>query len=187
MDGGPSAIQSTDTNWMESIKIELSELSPLSSSWTICRVPTKLRNTNNDAYTRHIIFVGPIHQKEKSLKGMEAHKWRYMLSLLERTQNAVCTLDARGKAILRFAVNPSLPTASGSTTLTPTSPGYAPRRLLHLGALFARGREQQHRVHPLAEALKRAGIEFERDETRSLFDLEFKNGVFRIPLEFVSM
>ncbi|CAN1231657.1 UPF0481 protein At3g47200 [Linum perenne] len=102
MDGGPSAIQSTDTDWLESIKIELSELSPLSSSWTICRVPTKLRNTNNDAYTPHIVSVGPIHHKEKSLKGMEAHKWRYMLSLLERTQNAVSTLDACGKAILRF-------------------------------------------------------------------------------------
>ncbi|CAI0550030.1 unnamed protein product [Linum tenue] len=98
----PSSIQSADTHWLESIKIELAELSPLSSSWTICRVPTKLRNTNKDAYTPHIISVGPIHHEERSLKGMEAHKWRYMLSLLERTQNAVATLDACGKAILRF-------------------------------------------------------------------------------------
>ncbi|CAI0549929.1 unnamed protein product [Linum tenue] len=98
----PSSIQSADSHWLESIKIELAELSPLSSSWTICRVPTKLRNTNKDAYTPHIISVGPIHHEERSLKGMEAHKWRYMLSLLERTQNAVATLDACGKAILRF-------------------------------------------------------------------------------------
>ncbi|CAN1132644.1 hypothetical protein LINPERHAP2_LOCUS7157 [Linum perenne] len=42
---------------------------------------------NNDAYTPHIVSVGPlIHHKEKSLKRMEA---RYMLSLLERTQNFI--------------------------------------------------------------------------------------------------
>ncbi|CAN1844181.1 UPF0481 protein At3g47200 [Linum perenne] len=162
MDGGPSAIQSTDTDWLESIKIELSELSPLSSSWTICRVPTKLRNTNNDAYTPHIVSVGPIHHKEKSLKGMEAHKWRYMLSLLERTQNAVSTLDACGKAILRFDSD--------------VRSSYASPRIEARG----KGNSNIEFIH-CAAALKEAGIEFEKDETRSLFDLEFKNGVFRIP------
>ncbi|CAI0549931.1 unnamed protein product [Linum tenue] len=287
----PSSIQSADSHWLESIKIELAELSPLSSSWTICRVPTKLRNTNKDAYTPHIISVGPIHHEERSLKGMEAHKWRYMLSLLERTQNAVATLDACGKAILRFDndvrasyaewinysntdlakmmlldgcfilelllrySNPDPKLQSDpifttswmiltlqrdlallenqipffvlewlfNFTVRRTANGLATPSLPDLALRFFRssinnvneetlgagGRQNSHHLLHLihncyfpssprietkgkrnsnniefihcAAALKEAGIWFEKDDTKSLFDLEFRNGVFRIP------
>ncbi|CAN0914889.1 UPF0481 protein At3g47200 [Linum grandiflorum] len=289
MDGGgaPMANQSAEANWLQSIKIELGNLSPPSSNWTICRVPTKLRNTSKDAYNPSIVSIGPIHHGETSLKSMEAHKWRYMHSLIERTQNPVATTDACGKAMLHFTPNVR---ASYGESLNPTDIKLAEIMLLdgcfilelflrysipdlknqsdpifttcwmiltlqrdlallenqipffilewlfnlttasdnripslsdlalrffrssinHIaeGTLGAGSRRRSHHLLHLihncyfpssprvesrrkekvnlelihsAVALTAAGIEFVKDEKRSLFDLNFKNGVFRIP------
>jgi hypothetical protein len=87
--------------WLESIKIELADLNPL-SNWSIWRVPNNLLAVNKDAYSPHIISIGPLHHGEQNVLAMEVHKLHYMLSLLARTPDPAKSLDECGKAILRF-------------------------------------------------------------------------------------
>lgn len=99
MDGSGVA-QDGGNNWQESIKKELAGLSSLSSTWSICNVPSKLRNVNQPAYSPQIVSIGPIHHEKVHLQAMENHKLHYMLSLVERTQNPQKTLETCGEAIL---------------------------------------------------------------------------------------
>ncbi|CAN1279395.1 UPF0481 protein At3g47200, partial [Linum perenne] len=68
-----------------------------------------LHTTNKDAYTPTLVSIGPFHhpadETNSSLDKFTEHKWRYMHSLLERTQNAIATLDSCGRAMLRFNIN----------------------------------------------------------------------------------
>ncbi|XP_028786609.1 putative UPF0481 protein At3g02645 [Neltuma alba] len=90
--------------WMHSIKVTLGSLDHRdvqSFISSIPSVPTQLRKPNEQAYSPKLVTIGPIHRGTKShLLAMEEHKWRYMLSLLHRTQNPVSALDKCGTVIL---------------------------------------------------------------------------------------
>ncbi|KAI7993422.1 UPF0481 protein [Camellia lanceoleosa] len=55
--------------------------SPLDEN-CICRVPRKLRQLNEAAYTPQMVSIGPLHHGEKHLKGMEEQKMRCLKSFL---------------------------------------------------------------------------------------------------------
>ncbi|PON70888.1 hypothetical protein TorRG33x02_255760 [Trema orientale] len=53
---------------------------PEFDNWSKCvifRVPRKLRDSNEKAYTPHLVSIGPFHHGNKALNGMESHKKNY--------------------------------------------------------------------------------------------------------------
>ncbi|CAN1231651.1 UPF0481 protein At3g47200 [Linum perenne] len=84
------------------IQSGLASVLPRSSSWSIFTVPNKLRAAKADAYTPHVLSIGPFHHNRPNLAGMQTHKWRYTLSLLKRTEDAAPTMESCLKAILGF-------------------------------------------------------------------------------------
>lgn len=86
--------------WLINIKTHFADLTPLSTGWSICKVPLKLRDMNAGAYNPQIISIGPLHHGTDNVLDMEEHKWHYALSLLERTRDAEKTLDECGETIL---------------------------------------------------------------------------------------
>ncbi|KAK7294664.1 hypothetical protein RJT34_17554 [Clitoria ternatea] len=93
-----------ESSWMQSIKVTLGSLDHREVKSFISSIPSvssKLRKSNEEAYSPKIVSIGPIHRGTSShLLAMEEHKWRYMLALLHRTQNPVSTLDECGTVIL---------------------------------------------------------------------------------------
>ncbi|XP_059667513.1 UPF0481 protein At3g47200-like [Cornus florida] len=77
----------TDELWTKTIEKTLLVLKKRSLNFSIYRVPSKLRNINEDAYSPRMVSIGPFHQSRKDLLKMEEHKWRYMLFLLARTKD----------------------------------------------------------------------------------------------------
>ncbi|KAK3015495.1 hypothetical protein RJ639_005377 [Escallonia herrerae] len=53
---------------------------------SIYRVPQKLRQLKESAYTPRIVSVGPYHKHDEKLKEMEYYKKSYMHSLLSRVR-----------------------------------------------------------------------------------------------------
>ncbi|KAJ4835947.1 hypothetical protein Tsubulata_047895 [Turnera subulata] len=98
MAAGTIHAQVPSREWLHSVQAELAELAP-PSNWSISRVPFTLRVVKPEAYTPHIISIGPLHHGAKNLQSMEFHKLHYMFSLLRRNPNAFDTLDACGTAI----------------------------------------------------------------------------------------
>ncbi|XP_038709861.1 UPF0481 protein At3g47200-like [Tripterygium wilfordii] len=99
--------------WIIDIVRELKETSPISSSCSICKVPMNVRSVNEDAYTPHIVSIGPIHHQDKKLLPMEDHhhgdkkllpmedhKRRYLQSLFKRTQKPIAILKDACDTIL---------------------------------------------------------------------------------------
>ncbi|XP_057958672.1 uncharacterized protein LOC131151443 [Malania oleifera] len=68
-----------------SIRGMLERLPPISPNCSIYRVPKKLRNTNEKAYTPQLVSIGPLHHGQKCLQAMEEVKLRYLQSFLNRT------------------------------------------------------------------------------------------------------
>uniref|UniRef100_A0A2P2IX97 UPF0481 protein At3g47200-like isoform X1 n=1 Tax=Rhizophora mucronata TaxID=61149 RepID=A0A2P2IX97_RHIMU len=97
---GSAADHAPGEDWLQPMRVKLGQLSPLSSSCTIFRVPSKLRTMNVDAYKPQIVSIGPLHHESVNFPSMEHEKLHYMLSLLERTQRASQILDDCGRAIL---------------------------------------------------------------------------------------
>ncbi|XP_070670949.1 UPF0481 protein At3g47200-like isoform X1 [Malus domestica] len=62
------------------------DLLTLSPYLCIYRVPERLRQGNEKAYTPQVVSIGPLHHGEEHLKGMEEHKKRYLLDFLSRTR-----------------------------------------------------------------------------------------------------
>ncbi|CAN6681936.1 unnamed protein product [Malus baccata var. baccata] len=60
-------------------------LSELSGERCIYRVPERLRQVNEKAYTPQVVSIGPLHHDKKRLKAMEEHKLRYQRHFLRRT------------------------------------------------------------------------------------------------------
>ncbi|PIA39183.1 hypothetical protein AQUCO_02700396v1 [Aquilegia coerulea] len=56
-------------------------------SCCIFRVPQSLVEINRKAYEPHIVSIGPYHHGKDHLKMIEEHKWRFLGSLLSRTQS----------------------------------------------------------------------------------------------------
>ncbi|RDY08711.1 UPF0481 protein, partial [Mucuna pruriens] len=93
-----------ESGWMNSIKVTLGSLDHREVKSFISSIPSvssKLRKSNEEAYSPKFVSIGPLHRGTSShLLAMEEHKWRYMLALLHRTQNPVSTLDECGTVIL---------------------------------------------------------------------------------------
>jgi hypothetical protein len=66
-----------------SVEGKLSILRPFSSNCSIYRVPKRLRELNEKAYTPQVISIGPLHHGKEELKGMEEHKRLYLREFLE--------------------------------------------------------------------------------------------------------
>ncbi|XP_028951022.1 UPF0481 protein At3g47200-like isoform X3 [Malus sylvestris] len=64
---------------------ELRNLLPLSPLRCIYRVPERLRQGNEKAYTPQVVSIGPLHHGKEHLKAMEEHKKRYLRHFLSRT------------------------------------------------------------------------------------------------------
>ncbi|KAK2970578.1 hypothetical protein RJ640_030951 [Escallonia rubra] len=56
------------------------------STCCIFRVPQSLVDINGRSYQPHIISIGPYHHGEPHLEMIEEHKWRFLGTLLSRTQ-----------------------------------------------------------------------------------------------------
>ncbi|KAL5161966.1 UPF0481 protein [Glycine soja] len=93
-----------ESGWMHSIKVTLGSLDHREVKSFISSIPcvsSKLRKSNEEAYSPKFVSIGPLYRGTSShLLAMEEHKWRYMLALLHRTQNPVKTLDECGTVIL---------------------------------------------------------------------------------------
>ncbi|CAL1356892.1 unnamed protein product [Linum trigynum] len=58
--------------------------SPISSEFSIFRVPQQLRNVNERAYEPQVVAIGPYHHGKQHLQQMEVHKLHYLRQLLRR-------------------------------------------------------------------------------------------------------
>jgi|UniRef100_A0A2N9FT60 hypothetical protein len=70
-------------------------LSKAAGKTTCCifRVPKSLIEINGKSYQPQIVSIGPYHRGEPCLQMIEEHKWRYLGSLLSRTQTIGITLE----------------------------------------------------------------------------------------------
>lgn len=81
-----------DTERLASMQLKISENPKLLSkaagrkSCCIFRVPQSLIEVNGKAYQPRIVSIGPYHRGQPRLNMIEEHKWRYLGSLLSRTQ-----------------------------------------------------------------------------------------------------
>ncbi|KAM5559565.1 hypothetical protein ABKV19_020965 [Rosa sericea] len=69
------------------------------ASCCIFRVPQSLLEINGKAYQPHIVSIGPYHRGEPRLRMIEEHKWRYLGTLLSRTEPKGLTLQHYLKSI----------------------------------------------------------------------------------------
>ncbi|GFS35337.1 hypothetical protein Acr_00g0039210 [Actinidia rufa] len=65
---------------------KVDNLSPLSPKCCIFRVPKRLRQVNERAYTPFLVSIGPLHHGRDDLKPLEEHKWRYLKDFLQHSQ-----------------------------------------------------------------------------------------------------
>lgn len=74
---------------MKEIRGKLREVDQADSKdLCIYKVPNKLRKVKEDAYNPRAVSIGPFHRKNPDLvAGMREHKWRYMLSFLQQTED----------------------------------------------------------------------------------------------------
>lgn len=68
-------------------------------SCCIFRVPQSLVEINKKAYQPHIVSIGPYHHGKDHLKMIQEHKWRFLDTLIARTENQGVCLDDYFKAI----------------------------------------------------------------------------------------
>lgn len=62
----------------------ITNVPPLSTERCIYRVPRRLRQQNQTAYTPQVISIGPLHHGKEYLQSMEEHKSRYLNKFLQR-------------------------------------------------------------------------------------------------------
>ena len=83
---GVSLKEEEPANLVTSLREKLDSLSSLSSQSCIYRIPKRLRKWNNEAYTPHIVSIGPLHHGSTDLQAMEEHKLRYLKDFLLYTK-----------------------------------------------------------------------------------------------------
>ncbi|KAI5344894.1 hypothetical protein L3X38_012771 [Prunus dulcis] len=64
-----------------------------SKHWCIYRIPSKLRNVKDEAYTPQLISIGPFHHGNPKLADMESHKKEYYENFCQRTSRKKEELD----------------------------------------------------------------------------------------------
>ncbi|KAL2502628.1 Plant protein of unknown function [Forsythia ovata] len=69
------------------------------SSCCIFRVPQSLIDINGRCYQPQIVSIGPYHHGKPHLKMIEEHKWRFLGTLLNRTQGKGLALEDYLKAV----------------------------------------------------------------------------------------
>ncbi|XP_059639880.1 UPF0481 protein At3g47200-like [Cornus florida] len=74
-----------DIPLFNSIREMIDDLPPVSNDCCIFRVPKRIRETNEKAYTPQVVSIGPLHHGEEHLQAMERHKPRYLQSFLNHT------------------------------------------------------------------------------------------------------
>ncbi|XP_059640519.1 UPF0481 protein At3g47200-like [Cornus florida] len=74
-----------DIPLFNSIREMIDDLPPISNDCCIFRVPKRIRETNEKAYTPQVVSIGPLHHGEEHLQEMERHKPRYLQSFLNHT------------------------------------------------------------------------------------------------------
>jgi len=72
-----------------SVQEELKTLHAFSNECSIYRVPKRLRDSNEYAYTPQIVSIGPIHHGKEELKEMEEHKKIYLQEFLNLSELSV--------------------------------------------------------------------------------------------------
>uniref|UniRef100_A0A2N9HR53 Uncharacterized protein n=1 Tax=Fagus sylvatica TaxID=28930 RepID=A0A2N9HR53_FAGSY len=70
--------------WKIFFREKFGNLEPPSTECRINRVPYHLRNQNNEAYTPHVISIGPIHHDKKKFQTTEKYKARYFRSFMQQ-------------------------------------------------------------------------------------------------------
>ncbi|XP_042485258.1 UPF0481 protein At3g47200-like [Macadamia integrifolia] len=63
------------------------------SSCSIFRVPQRFIETNGRIYEPNVVSIGPYHRGKPQLQMIEEHKWRFLGSLLSRTESKGLTLE----------------------------------------------------------------------------------------------
>ncbi|XP_048438755.1 UPF0481 protein At3g47200-like [Pyrus x bretschneideri] len=86
MERSNEAPQNPGIQLATSMSEELGDLTRLSASCCIYKVPERLRCVNEKAYTPQVVSIGPIHHGKKGLEDMEEHKKRYLQHFLNRTK-----------------------------------------------------------------------------------------------------
>uniref|UniRef100_A0A3N7EQP5 Uncharacterized protein n=1 Tax=Populus trichocarpa TaxID=3694 RepID=A0A3N7EQP5_POPTR len=71
---------------IQSVKEELEISYAFSDTCCIYKVPERLRELNEKAYTPRVVSVGPIHHGKDMLKAMEDHKRMYLQEFIARTK-----------------------------------------------------------------------------------------------------
>ena len=74
---------------IQSVKEELEISYAFSDTCCIYKVPERLRELNEKAYTPRVVSVGPIHHGKDMLKAMEDHKRMYLQEFIARTKVSV--------------------------------------------------------------------------------------------------
>lgn len=105
--GGDEVIQVWEVkkDRLESIQQKISGTPRLLSKWAghgsccIFRVPQSLMDINGRSYQPHIVSIGPYHHGEAHLDMIQEHKWRFLGSLLNRTQSKGLSLEDYLKAV----------------------------------------------------------------------------------------
>ncbi|KAF4379079.1 hypothetical protein F8388_022166 [Cannabis sativa] len=70
---------------LNSLRLELERPPLLFKDRCIYRVPKRLRDVNDNAYTPKVVSIGPFHHGNQNLKPMEDHKKRYLRHYLQHT------------------------------------------------------------------------------------------------------
>ncbi|XP_034930788.1 UPF0481 protein At3g47200-like [Populus alba] len=72
-----------------SVEGELETLHAFSDECSIYRVPKRLRDSKEYAYTPQLVSIGPIHHGKEELKEMEEHKKIYLQEFLKQSELSV--------------------------------------------------------------------------------------------------
>ncbi|VVA14204.1 PREDICTED: UPF0481 [Prunus dulcis] len=83
--------------WTMGIADKLSHVQNGSEDLSIYRVPRKLRKVKEDAYNPRVVSIGPLHRDNPNLIAMKEHKWRYMLFILQQTNDFKNTIECLKK------------------------------------------------------------------------------------------
>ncbi|XP_059642061.1 UPF0481 protein At3g47200-like isoform X2 [Cornus florida] len=74
---------SVDIPLVSSIREKIDKVSPISPDCSIYRVPKRVRDTNEKAYTPQVVSIGPFHHGKEDLQAMEENKLRYLQPFLD--------------------------------------------------------------------------------------------------------